>query len=240
MNQADIELILEVILVLIGLYLAFFKSYFQEKGKNLATSEDIAKITRKVETVKKELEEEFAKSKAKIDLLYNLELNEISNEINAIVNFHKVFSKWMHSLTSSINLIDDKDNEEIKRKIFDYDLLYDEVTNENSILEIYCDNHEYSTLIDSLKINVLKELSGKSQTALRKLELNNNLVDNANTLVDVNRKYEELHKLREERVKIHSDFNSERIEGLKKVVKEYHNYINETRKLVRMKNKNYG
>jgi hypothetical protein len=44
-----IEIILDVLLVLFVLHLDFFKSYFQEKGKNLATKEDIEDITSKVE-----------------------------------------------------------------------------------------------------------------------------------------------------------------------------------------------
>jgi len=57
-----IILILQIVFIL-GLALAswFLKSYFpkylEEKGKNLATKEDIEEITRKVESVKAEIEE---------------------------------------------------------------------------------------------------------------------------------------------------------------------------------------
>lgn len=45
---------------LLGLYIKhYFPSYFDEKGKNLATKEDIAEITRKTEEVQKEFREGF-------------------------------------------------------------------------------------------------------------------------------------------------------------------------------------
>jgi len=40
---------------LLTLYAIFFKEYFKEKGKNLATKEDIESITEKIEVVKNEL-----------------------------------------------------------------------------------------------------------------------------------------------------------------------------------------
>lgn len=52
METEEINLILEIIIIIGGLYLIFFKSYFKEKGKNLATLEDIGQITEKVEGVK--------------------------------------------------------------------------------------------------------------------------------------------------------------------------------------------
>lgn len=50
-----IQIILEAVIIILGLYLALFKSYFQEKGKNIATKEDIEEITEKVETIKHNL-----------------------------------------------------------------------------------------------------------------------------------------------------------------------------------------
>ena len=50
-----VQIALQIILILIGLYLALVKSYFQEKGKNIATKEDIEEITQKVEKIKNDL-----------------------------------------------------------------------------------------------------------------------------------------------------------------------------------------
>jgi len=51
-----IQLIVEGLVLVLLLYVAFLKSYFQEKGKNLATREDVQEITELVETVKSQLE----------------------------------------------------------------------------------------------------------------------------------------------------------------------------------------
>ena len=56
MNNGTLQIILDIIIIGIGLYLALVKSYFKEKGKNLATKEDIGEITSKVENVKSEIE----------------------------------------------------------------------------------------------------------------------------------------------------------------------------------------
>lgn len=52
METEEINMILQIAILIGGLYLIFFKSYFKEKGKNLATMEDIGEITREVEEVK--------------------------------------------------------------------------------------------------------------------------------------------------------------------------------------------
>lgn len=49
------QIVFDIVLTIIGLYLAFGKSYFSEKGKNLATREDVGLITKEIETVKNEI-----------------------------------------------------------------------------------------------------------------------------------------------------------------------------------------
>jgi hypothetical protein len=50
------QIIIDILLVIISLYIAFFKSYFTEKWKNIATKEDIGYITKEIETVKNEVQ----------------------------------------------------------------------------------------------------------------------------------------------------------------------------------------
>ena len=74
-----IQIIIEIIIVIIGLYLAFFKAYFKEKGKNLATKEDITEITQKIETVKNEI---YFNTQSKLSLT--------TEERNALVNYYEI------------------------------------------------------------------------------------------------------------------------------------------------------
>jgi len=62
------QLIIEILLFLIGLYLAFFKSYFGEKGKNLATKEDISEITEKIENIKNSYAHSLEKAKSELQI----------------------------------------------------------------------------------------------------------------------------------------------------------------------------
>lgn len=62
------QLVIEILLVLLGLYLAFFKSYFKEKGKNLATKEDISEITEKIETIKSSYAQSLEKAKSELQI----------------------------------------------------------------------------------------------------------------------------------------------------------------------------
>ncbi len=50
-----IRIILDLIIISLVLYFIFWKSYLNERGKNLATKRDIETITRKIETVKNEI-----------------------------------------------------------------------------------------------------------------------------------------------------------------------------------------
>lgn len=230
MDKTDIQLILETILILIGFYLAFVKSYFQEKGKNLATSEDIENITRKVEHVKKELAEELALSKSKIDILYNVELNQLNNQRESLLRFHKVFSNWFNKLTSSINLVNDSDNNEINLKIKEYFDCYELVLNEYSHLELFCEDENFLQLINELKINILKELSRNPVLYLINLIHNNERNNETDKLPETEEKYKEFGRLRDEKIAIVDDFNTNNINGLKNIISGYKNYISELRK----------
>lgn len=54
------EILLTIFMFLLGLYIKkYLPSYMDEKGKNLATKEDIEEITRKTEEVQKEFKESF-------------------------------------------------------------------------------------------------------------------------------------------------------------------------------------
>lgn len=72
-----LQIISNTILMILVLYLVFGKSYFSEKGKNLATKEDIGLITTEIETVKNEIgsliqrKNEFLKERKDVALAFN-------------------------------------------------------------------------------------------------------------------------------------------------------------------------
>ncbi|MDD2982798.1 MAG: hypothetical protein PHQ74_05370 [Crocinitomicaceae bacterium] len=68
-----IRLILDIIIILLGCYWIFIKSYYTEKGKNLATKEDIKDITDKIESVKLDYLKLFEDYKKDLNLKNELE-----------------------------------------------------------------------------------------------------------------------------------------------------------------------
>ena len=89
MQQQYIHLGLEICTILLGLYLAFFKSYFQEKGKNLATEQDIQKITILVEEAKKQFSQDIEFLRNRLSL-YAQNFNSIKTlERNALIDINK-------------------------------------------------------------------------------------------------------------------------------------------------------
>jgi len=98
MTQDDIQIILQAITIVVGLYLAFFKSYLHEKGKNVATQEDIGKITKAVEDVKKQftIETEILKNNLS---LYSGSFQSIKTlERNSLIEINLKYSQWLQSL----------------------------------------------------------------------------------------------------------------------------------------------
>jgi hypothetical protein len=63
-----LDVVIMVVLVIGGWFLkSFFPSYAQEKGKNLATKEDIGLITRAVEEVKQQYSRDLERLRASLD-----------------------------------------------------------------------------------------------------------------------------------------------------------------------------
>ena len=74
-----ITLLLSILIALVSSYLF---QYFKEKGKNLATKEDIEKITSQVENVKQDYKIEFEKIQIKNDVIVS-EIKDTKNRYNS-------------------------------------------------------------------------------------------------------------------------------------------------------------
>ncbi|WP_024832099.1 hypothetical protein [Ruminiclostridium josui] len=85
-----IQIITNVVLVfLLGLIIKnYLPSYMDEKGKNLATKEDIQEITRKTEEVQKEFKEGFEYFSSDLQFKYNFyykQYSELYSKLYAII-----------------------------------------------------------------------------------------------------------------------------------------------------------
>lgn len=228
------EIIVDISLIAIGLYLAFFKSYFQEKGKNIATGEDIEKLTLKVESVKQNFIERNASLKAKLDLLTNLQINHKNDERNALINFHKKLKSWIGLLSEpSPTVEDDYDNQQIQAKIFQLDLIYNDMLGAQALLELYVDDKELNKLIYNLKTNVLKHLSLNPTKCLFELKKNNLDIQQQEKMPNdtddnIIKKSEKFKELLDRRKLIYDEYRENLINGYKKINKydnEYKTYM---------------
>ena len=95
MTQGDIQIVLEIVVICIGLYLALVKSYFQEKGKNLATKEDIEETTKKIERVKSD-----------VGILTQRKISLSAEKQNSLLDFNSKYAAWLNYILN-VSIIPD-------------------------------------------------------------------------------------------------------------------------------------
>jgi flagellar basal body-associated protein FliL len=108
--ETIIGIVLDILIIFIGIYLAFFKSYIGEKGKNLATKQDIGDITSKVETIKYDLKKNYDLDKPALD--YSVELDkELIKKVfafnNAIFEYFQLQKQDSSSLQNLMKTMED-------------------------------------------------------------------------------------------------------------------------------------
>jgi hypothetical protein len=166
-----VRIIYEIILGLLVLYLAFFKSYFKEKGNNLATLEDIGKITKIVEQTKQEFDLQTETIKQQIQFLNQKKISLVQEEKDAIICSYKAYCKLLNQLMSvSSSFISDLGLEEIYRinKIIDtIQLEYDDAS---ARLELFYISKELNEKSQKLNLGTIK-LKTRVKLFLVKLDL---------------------------------------------------------------------
>lgn len=134
------QLILEIIIILLGLYMAFFKSYFSEHGKQLALKDHIEELTRKVENVKSE-----------IDFLTKTKFDLATNERSAIIDYHSNYYDWRNTVLNLYPSVINEDNFDSK----------DQFINESRTKELLTKNSE-----ERLSLFQTSEQPNKSKTEM--------------------------------------------------------------------------
>ncbi len=168
--------IAEIFLILLCGVLAykFLPAYFIEKGKNLATKEDIGEITKKVEEVRVEFTDKTETLKSELQILSSTKLNLISEERQALLDFHDKFFYWFEMcINVSFGNIDTFKNEEIN--------LYLQKMSEAQFrsgvcearMELFINDIELLTLKNDLKIALLDKLATLVPGYLSALRISN-------------------------------------------------------------------
>lgn len=156
----NLQISFDIVLTLIGLYLAFFKSYFAEKGKNLATKEDIGEITQEIETIKNEIGINSQKK-----LTYHFDRKK------AAIDFLNSISVWLdYSMRPLNNLCNNNtDKKIISDLITDLKTKGADATKNYWSIFIYFDDKILTTVVDEL-YNKCVELNNLTNTMLITLE----------------------------------------------------------------------
>lgn len=149
-----------LLLILIGiLYLAFFKSYFKEKGKLLAKLEEVDTLTKAVEEIR-----------AQLKFSLQAKLSFRAEEHSALVDYFSKFHLWFSTILNaqfakvSIETIEDLD-----RLRSEVDNLYKEMSLAVGRMELFVDNPALTAQQSQLTIETLK-LQGCLDSATYKLE----------------------------------------------------------------------
>lgn len=104
MDNSIIQSISSILIVGVGIYLIYLKSYVQKKAENFATTRDIGKITQIVEETKKQFNSELELLRSNLNL-YGQSFNSIKSlERNALIEIANKYSAWLNSLLN-FNLI---------------------------------------------------------------------------------------------------------------------------------------
>lgn len=156
----NLQILLDIILILIGLYLAFFKSYFAEKGKNLATKEDIGEITKEIETIKKEIDINSQKR-----LTYYFDRKKTS------IDFLNSISIWLdYAMRPLSNLSNNNtDKKIISDLISDLKIKGANATKDYWSIFIYFDDKRITSVVDEL-YNKCVELNNLTNMMLINIE----------------------------------------------------------------------
>jgi hypothetical protein len=117
------QLLFSLLTAFAAAYLIFFKSYFTEKGKNLATSQDIEKITSKVESVKSEFVKEIEQLKLEVQFSNQIKFSIKSEQIKSLLLCHETYFTWYHEMVGfSFALYSDENEKDLltaQNKIID-------------------------------------------------------------------------------------------------------------------------
>lgn len=205
MTKTDVIILLNILTILTGLYLAFVKSYFQEKGKNVATKEDIEEITEKIEKVKSD-----------VGILTHKKISLSTEKQNALLDFNGKYTAWLNYILD-VSIISNTDPamlhvEKVKEKLDQ--LFYDLAISEAKIDVFFYSDHELINLKNEIKLKTI-ELSNHLNINLVRASTAREQILNVNLLPtevpDNSYKINQLNKYYGEQDEIHEAFQEKKL-----------------------------
>ncbi|WP_233896923.1 hypothetical protein [Tenacibaculum piscium] len=196
--QDNLVLFLEnPIIYLLGLFLVACYFFFKKKFENLADKDDISDLTREVENVKKEFNEDLEKLKSNLAIIKSHQVNLVNEKRKTIYDFWGSINVLFEKSTSlySYNI-----NDFETYKIFEVDI---NKSRENFnlmrssfelIVHNYIDDELYGLISDFSKLN-LKQCELSNETGLKIVDFyfnKNNIEEYTNITEKYKQQYESL------------------------------------------------
>lgn len=156
-NYKLISIIIQILLLIGGFYLVFFKSYFTEKGKNIATKEDIAEITTKVEGIKTDFIRETEHLKHNLQFENQIRIMLSTDTKNAIVSAYESFYIWLEtSYDAFLSSIEFEKIEQIRTAESNINMESSKFSSTLARFELYIDREDSNSLISELETKTTK------------------------------------------------------------------------------------
>lgn len=218
-------------LTVLGLVILYFTaknllpSYFNEKGKNLATKEDISDLTQLVETVKYNFTKETEHLKSNLQFLTNIHGSLIVEERNAIVDLNEKYFSWLNLLLDTgFDNIDDTDNiaiDSYRKQVGQY---YSSFLNSQTRFGLFLEYEDLSKYADKLKIETLKLLGTLATDYLLKIKHMNIEIDFMKKLTPLPEQSGKYKTFLDQRSELYTNFNHILIENYKIIAPMAHTF----------------
>lgn len=149
-------LILQVALLLLGLYIVFLKSYFTEKGKNLATKEDIEDITKKVESIRTEFIKETEKLKIDLQFENHVKISFNIDMKNCVIQTFENYHLWLNLIMDAHSNSLDFSSKKLKFSEEKIEETYSKFLMSESKLLLYEKDMSFFELLTDIKVKTLE------------------------------------------------------------------------------------
>ena len=149
--------------VLFFLFKNYLPSYFDEKGKNLATKEDVGAITKIVESVRLDNNAQLEVIKTELGLVSKTQATIYDDERKAIVEFLGTVTDFYES---NIDIPNESDTPEgfayFREKVRTLEQHYSKLRIAKSKLQLFCHNQEILNASEPVLV-ALADIQGKTQ-----------------------------------------------------------------------------
>lgn len=215
-----------VIFAVISGLIQYIISYYKEKGKNLATKEDIGKITQEIKSVESFFNNNTEILKATLNLQTNIETGLVSEKRSVIAELHASLQKWRYAIVCP-DLMRFDNNDICYRNLEEIDNLYSDVLAKRAIFKIYIDDEKLRFLIDIVNEKGIECMRLTINIFVHMINFNNE-----RERLKACDKNEEIDTLLKENFKVGSEFHQEQIEAAEVLSNAIEEFEDQCRKYI--------